>query len=102
MSNDKNTIITAVKESARKVLADQGKNLNVETLELFRDFDSLALMTFLVELEEELGRRLGRPISLADPDIFDPGHRPLRNIASLSDHLAGKLVNSKGSSHETL
>ncbi|MDH3222617.1 MAG: hypothetical protein OEO23_02795 [Gemmatimonadota bacterium] len=54
-------------------------------------FDSIGLVTFLADLEEQVNDEADAGISVADERALSAEKSPFRSIASLVDHLAARL-----------
>jgi acyl carrier protein len=57
-------------------------------------FDSMQLVTFLMELEQQVNERFGVMISIADDRALSQERSPFRTVGSLTDYIT-MLVNEQ-------
>lgn len=53
--------------------------------------DSLGLVSLLMDVEEAVSARTGRPLILADEHAMSQRHNPFRTVGSLSDYVLERL-----------
>ncbi|MEO8078014.1 MAG: hypothetical protein ABI818_16930 [Acidobacteriota bacterium] len=53
------------------------------------ELSSLAVVTFILAVEERLGDELGRPVQLFDDSLIADPSGPFRTTGSLADHILG-------------
>lgn len=94
--SDKKKIQEAI-YGAIDILNDQINGLNIEkapdTPLLGNDskLDSMALVSFMVAIEEQVEDKFDVPISMAIDSDLGSASNPFRNVASLVDFIDGKL-----------
>ena len=94
----RNQIVETVLQTALKILdqlpAEERKPFH-PTSDLFggsSPFDSLNLVTFIVELEQDLERNLGCSVTLADERAMSQPTNPFRTVSSLTDYIQFLLI----------
>jgi acyl carrier protein len=98
MAVDRTQIVELILRTARLVVEelDEDKRFIVdETSELAggrKGFDSLSLLTFLVELEEAVQMKFGRNIRLGDAQALSEPVLPFKDVARLAQYLEKRLT----------
>ncbi len=69
---------SAEEGSAAPILADGG-------------LSSLTVVAIMVEVEQELGEQLGRPVSLASDSLMSATNSPLATVGSFTDFVVGRV-----------
>jgi hypothetical protein len=57
-------------------------------------FDSIELLSFLMEVEQTVEEKFGQRISLADPESLSGPLKPFESVSRLTDHLHKLLSES--------
>ncbi len=73
-----------IKINGKEVLYGEGGKL-----------DSIALVTLVTSVEEEVLNKLGLNITLANPKALSPHHGPFHNVDSLKEYLKEKIEEAK-------
>lgn len=57
--------------------------------------DSLAVLNFILDIEQRLERRFGRYIQIADEDVMDASKTPFKTVKDIIEFISSR-VESKG------
>jgi acyl carrier protein len=91
-------IIAALKEINPPALAASGMEPTVDT-RLFGAqgmFDSIGLVSLIVEIEQAVSELTGKAVTLADDRAMSQKHSPFRNIGTLADYALALVHESPG------
>ncbi len=97
---DREKIKSLVFECLGEVVSESegGTNIKIdaETKIFGRDglFDSLGLVSFLVDMEDKLADELDLDLNLSDEKALSAHSGPFRNVDSFVDYIAGIVKNS--------
>jgi acyl carrier protein len=100
MEIERNAVKNLIHDVAKRVVAEQPEPLRFD----FDDdtvfvggktgFDSIGLLSFLVEVEQSVEERYGKRISLADQKALAEPVPPFKTISLLADYVHRRLSNS--------
>ena len=100
---DRTAISSLVLETLRNFglpPAQNGANLNEETILFGRDglLDSVALVSFILDVEEAIRTECGVSITLADERAMSQTRSPFRRVSSLADYAAQLVAEQRKTS----
>ncbi len=89
-----------IKNILFSVLQEIGKELEIEVLkqvdegtDIYDNLDSMALLDFILEVEDGLQKEFGRYIQIADETTMDAELTSLKNIDSAIEMILAKVQN---------
>lgn len=100
--SDTQAVMDLVKRLTLEAVADQGAEAPAEIgpdTRLFgRDglLDSMALVSMVMSLEQEIADRFGVSIGLADEKALSQKHSPFRSLGSLASYAAAEIEAARG------
>ena len=100
--SDAQSVLELVKRLTLAELAAQGGEapgeLNSDTRLYGKDglLDSMALVSLVMSLEQEIADQFGADISLADDKALSQKHSPFRTIGSLVSYASGEIEAVRG------
>jgi hypothetical protein len=98
MSIETSSLRKFLHEVAQRVMAEQPESLRLELEDetpivgTKGGFDSIALLSFLIEVEQSVEEKYGVRVSLADDKALAQPVVPFKNIARLADYLHAVLT----------
>ena len=93
MQIERKKIVEVVLNSLKKVMSELPKDQRMdftESSDLFggkSSLDSLMLVNFVVELEQDMESAFGTPIALADERSMSQPENPFKSVKTLIDYL---------------
>lgn len=87
-----------VLESIEEINRDlQNEELNSPALEtkFFELVDSLAVLNFIIDVEQRLEKRLGKYIQIANEDVMDASKTPFGTVKDIIEFISCRM-NSEG------
>jgi len=87
-------VFTVIGEIAEEVGEDRLQNATEET-HLFELLDSMAVLDFILAVEEGIQVNYGRYVQIADEKSMDASQTPFKTVGSAIDFITAK-VNSDG------
>lgn len=100
--NDANSVYELVKRLTLEELSAQGldapSGFGPETRLFGKDglLDSMALVSLVMSLEQEIAERFGAEIALADEKALSQKHSPFRTVGSLVSYADGEIEAARG------
>ncbi len=100
--NDANPVLELVKRLTVEELSAQGletpDGIGPETRLFGKDglLDSMALVSLVMSLEQEIAEQFGTEIALADDKALSQKHSPFRTIGSLVAYANGEIEAARG------
>ena len=89
------TIKLLVLESIEEINIDaQIEELNAPNLDtdFFDLVDSLAVLNFILDIEQRLEGEYGRYIQIADEDVMDASKTPFKTVKDIIEFISSKVV----------
>jgi acyl carrier protein len=100
--NDANSVYELVRQLTLDELAAQGLDAPAEFGPETRLFgkdgllDSMALVSLVMSLEQEIAEKFGAEIALADEKALSQKHSPFRTVGSLVSYADGEIEAARG------
>lgn len=100
--SDAQSVLELVTRLALEAVADQGGDapaaLGPDTRLFGKDglLDSMALVSMVMSLEQEIADRFGVSIGLADEKALSQKHSPFRTIGSLAAYATAEIEAARG------
>jgi len=79
-------------EIGKELETDVFKNINEETM-IYDNLDSMAVLDFILEIEDAFQKEFGRYIQVADEMTMDSKQTPLKSFGTTVDMLLIKVQN---------